>query len=178
MATIRRPGAASAAVLVGLSISMVGAHMVAPKWSRRMGLDVWNFAAVEAEQRQVADERDEIESKGEGSARRRVLADQFAARLATRDADLATTAVIMRDLFREHPGSRLTLETMYPSVRDSRLLYARHTINRVERLLLNDPTQCETVLARLEAEYRELARVWTGEPQSQPVSSTGELTSH
>ncbi|VTR91336.1 unnamed protein product [Gemmata massiliana] len=178
MATIRRPGAASAAVLVGLSISMVAAHALAPKWSRSVGLDVWNFATAEAEQQRVTDERDDIVAKGEESARRRVLADQFAARLVTRDADLATTAVVMVDLFRDAPGSRATLETMHPTLRDPRLLYARHTINRVERLMVDDPAQREAVLARLEAEYRELAQIWTGEPQSQPVSSTGEIASH
>ena len=35
MTAIRRPGAASAAVLFGLSASLVAAHAIAPEWSRR-----------------------------------------------------------------------------------------------------------------------------------------------
>ncbi len=163
MATIRRPGAASAAVLIGLSVSMTGAHLLAPGWSRSVGLDVWNFGAVEADHRAATQERAAMDAKAEQFDRRRTVADQFAARLITRDADLATVAVELFDLFGNDVGSRATLESHNPGVRDPRLLYARHSLTRVECLLGGDP-QRETVLARLKADCRALEAAWGSGP--------------
>ncbi len=156
MATIRRPGVASAAALIGLSVSMVGAHLLAPEWSRSVGLDVWNYASAEDERRGAADERDAVEARSARAADRRAVADQLAARLVTRDASLATVAGELLDLFRTDPGSQRTLACWNPGVRDPRLLYARHAVERVRRLLPDDLVRREAALARLEAEYREM----------------------
>lgn len=164
MATIRRPGAASAAVLIALSASVAGAHLLTPEWSRRMGLDVWNLAAVEEERRLAVEERADMDAKAEFCARRRAVADRIAVRLIARDADLATVAVELFDLFGEDSGVRCTLEASNPKVRDPRLLFAGHAIQRVSRLLVHEPARWATVRAQLEADYRELEARWASAP--------------
>lgn len=156
MATIRRPGAASAAVLIGLTASMVAAHLTAPEWSRRAGLDVWNYAAAADAQKAAADEEAELDGRAERAAARRAVADQFAARLVGGDAALATVAAELLDLFGDDASSRLALSQHNAGVRDPHLLYARHAIDRVRRLL-TDPARRDAVVARLEADYRALA---------------------
>ena len=156
MTTIRRPGVASAAVLIGLSASMVGAHLLAPEWSRRVGLDVWNYAAAEDDRRGAAERRAEVDGRAERAAQRRAVADQLAARLVARDAALATVAGDLLALFRDDAGSRNTLSFSNPGVRDLWLLYARHAIERVGHLLEGDPARCAAVCARLEGDYREM----------------------
>ena len=155
MATIRRPGAASAAVLIGLSASMIGAHLLAPEWSRRAGLDVWNYAAAEDEQRAATDVRAEMDARAERAARRRALADQLAARLVTREATLATVADELSSLFGDDTGFRTTLTWAYPEAHEPRLQYACHAIERAGRQL--DGPARDATIARLEAEYRAMA---------------------
>ena len=45
----RRPGIASVAALAGITAALSIAHLVAPEWSRAVGLDVWNLSAAQAE---------------------------------------------------------------------------------------------------------------------------------
>ena len=155
MATIRRPGAASAAVLIGLTASMVGAHLVAPEWSRRRRLDVWNYAAAADARRAAADEWADVNGRAERAAARRAVADQFAARLVTGDAPLATVAAELLDLFGRDAGFQTSLAFNSPGVRDPHLRHAGHAIERVRRML-PDPAQRDAVVARLKADYRAL----------------------
>lgn len=164
MTTIRRPGAASAAVLIGLCASMLGAHLIAPEWARGAGLDVWNYAALETEKLNAAEVREEMEARAERHARRRALADQLAARLLTRDATLGAVGEELFELYSDDIGSRCALEAYHPNTRDPRLLYARHAIHRVERLLAHDPVQQKAVTERLEVDYRELEALWASAP--------------
>lgn len=124
---------------------------------------MWNLAAAEEEQRLAVEERADIDAKAEFCARRRAVADRIAVRLIARDADLATVAVELFDLFGEDSGMRCTLEASNPKVRDPRLLFAGHAILRVARLLSGDDQRRETVLARLTADYRALALKWASE---------------
>lgn len=163
MATIRRPGAASATVLIGLTVSLVAANLIAPEWARRAGLDVWNYAALESERHSLAEERTEMDAKAERDARRRGQADQLALRLVARDATLEAVALEIMELFDE-PVFRSTLEAHNPTVRDPRLVYARHTIHRVLRQLDHDPALRGAVRARLEADYRALEATWASAP--------------
>ena len=81
MTAIRRPGAASAAVLIVLSASLVTAHAFAPEWSRRAGLDVWNLAALEGQYRDAAAERTDVAARADRAAARRAAGNQIAAQL-------------------------------------------------------------------------------------------------
>lgn len=156
MTTIRRPGAASAAVLVGLSLSLVAAHAIAPDWSRRAGLDVWSLPALEREHLNVAEERDDVEAKAEQAARRRETADQLAAQLISGTITLPTATDEIHKIFCEDVGMVITLAHTHRDAPTERLHFARHTIERAARLLLDEPARCAALRARLEVEYREM----------------------
>lgn len=156
MSAIRRPGAASATVLVGLATSLVVAHAAAPDWSRRAGLDVWNVAAVEQERRAAAEQQDEVEARGERAARRREMANGLATHLAAGTLNLGRATDEVRELFADDPGITVSLSVSYPGMPTERLLFARHMIERTSRLLDDSPRSAFT-RARLEAEYREMA---------------------
>lgn len=155
MTTIRRPGAASAAVLVGLSVSLVTAHALAPDWSRRAGLDVWRLPALERECLNLVEERNEVEARAERSARRRETANQIAAQLISGAIALPAAADEIRGIFCEDEGMVATLKHTYPAPTE-RLRFARHTIERAARLLVDEPDRCAALRARLEVEYREM----------------------
>ncbi|MFM8274894.1 MAG: hypothetical protein ACKODX_21535 [Gemmata sp.] len=160
MTAIRRPGTTSAAVLLALAATAVGVHLSAPEWSRAVGLDVWNYAAVEEDHRTAVAERADLDARQEKFNRRCATANGFAARIVTGDANLATVATQLLALLNGDEAFRRTLLLTYPTVRDLRLLYARHAIERASRLLAHDPGGWEPVRVRLEAEYRTLGSQW------------------
>ncbi|HEY1191213.1 MAG TPA: hypothetical protein VGE74_26495 [Gemmata sp.] len=164
MTTIRRPGAASATVLIGLIACLIGANLLAPEWARRTGLDVWNYAALDAERQAATETRAEMDAKAERNCRRRARADQLAMRLVTRDTTLEGASLEIMEMFRDDPGSRCALEAHNPGVRDLRLLFARHTIQRATRLISHDPGRQNAVRERLEADYRVLETTWGPQP--------------
>ena len=156
MTTIRRPGAASAAVLFGLSISLGAAHAVAPDWSRRAGLDVWSLPALERQRLNVVEERHDVEARATDSARRRETANQIAAQLVSGAIALPTATDEIHKIFCEDVGMVITLEGSHRTAPTERLRFARHTIGRAERLLVGEPARCAALRARLEVEYREM----------------------
>lgn len=157
MSAIRRPGAASAAVLIGLTTSLLVAHAVAPKWSRRAGLDVWNIPTLEADYRAAGEELADMDAHAERSARRRETATQIATQLAAGDTTLAAATDAIRTVFADDRGLPTALEFEYRDIPSERLRFARHVIDRVGRLLNEDPSRLVEVTARLEAEYRAMA---------------------
>ncbi len=156
MTAIRRPGAASAAVLIGLSVSLVTVHLLAPEWSRRAGLDVWNLAAVEGDYRAAAEHRDDIMASEGQAVARRAAGNQIAAKLIAGTTTLPTAAAELLEVFQQDTGMRLVLETFHSGAPTERHLFALHGIDRVKALLCDDPAQCEAVVARLEVEYRAM----------------------
>jgi hypothetical protein len=154
MTAIHRPGAASAAVLIALSVSMVIAHAIAPSWSRRVGLDVWNIAALEEEYRAAADEQADVLSQAERASARRAAGNQVAAKLITGSVSLSEAAVELIEVFREDEGTQITLASIHTGAPTERHVFARHAIDRVRALLVADPAQSDAVVARLEVEYR------------------------
>jgi hypothetical protein len=165
MTSFRRPGAASVAVLIGLSASLVVAHAIAPDWSRRAGLDVWNLAAVERDHRAAAEERAEVYAGAERATARRATAQQIATKLVAGTSDLPTAADELLEVFEQDRGMRFVLETQYPAAPTERHRFARHAIDRVCRLLVDDPNHCAAVVARLEGEYRAMCAT----PESPPA---------
>lgn len=156
MTAIRRPGAASAAVLIGLSAGLATAHLSAPEWSRRAGLDVWNIAEVERARRAAIEDRAELSADEERAIRRREAANQFAAQLVADTTTLPVATDEIHALFADNPGAIVALRTTYPDAPTERLRFARHTIERTLRLLGDDSAQRAAVRARLEAQYREM----------------------
>ena len=156
MTVIRRSGTTSAAVLIGLSLSLAAAHALAPNWCRRAGLDVWNYTALREQQRQAAEERDEVAARGEEAAARRAAGNQIAAELIAGTIGLPTAADELAEVFRQDQGMRLVLEHVHYTAPTERHRFARHAIDRVGNLLCDDPARLSAVKARLEAEYRAM----------------------
>jgi hypothetical protein len=156
MTTIRRPGAASAAVLIGLSVSLVAAHVIAPDWSRRAGLDVWSLPALERERLNIVEERNDVEARATDAARRRETADQIATQLIAGEIALPTATDEIHQIFAEDVGMTVTLVHTHPTAPTERLRFARHTIERAARLIIDEPARCAALRARLEVEYRAM----------------------
>ncbi len=156
MTAIRRPGASSVTVLTALSVSLTLAHAIAPDWSRRVGLDVWNYAALEAEYRTAIDERAEVLSRAERAAARRAAGNQVAAKLVTNSITLPTAADELIEVFRQDEGMGIVLELLHQNAPTVRHVFARHAIDRVHSILVEDPAQRDAVVARLEVEYRAM----------------------
>ena len=156
MGSIRRPGAASAAVLVGLCVALAAAHLLAPDWSRGAGLDVWNYAALEEHRRAAVEARQEMNATAERAARRRAVADQLAVRLAAGELPLDAVAGDLLALYSTDPAARCGMETYRRPGEDLHLVYARHAVSRADRLLAADPARQTAVHERLQAEYRVL----------------------
>lgn len=152
MTTARRAGAVSAAALSALALALGLAHVAAPAWVRRAGLDVWNFAAL---RRDVGDCRHEslaLEQKHARLAREIETAQHTAARLAAGCQTLAGAVDEMapilaaRHEFAESARERFGTRTFRQTV-------AAYLIDKAERLLADDPGRRAAVSARLRAEF-------------------------
>jgi hypothetical protein len=155
MPPIRRRGAAPAATLIGLTLSLASAHAVAPEWSRRAGLDVWNLPGEQELLREATERRAEVNDYAESCARRREAADHVALRLAEGLPLERGTDEIM-DLFRGDDGLCISLQVRFHEAPTARHAFALHAIDRVKRVLDGDPARGAAAVARLEAEYGQL----------------------
>lgn len=157
MTVLRRPGTASAAALLVLVAGVVAARLVAPEWAAAVGLDVWNLPAARAQQRAVMEETEAICDYAERAAARRTAANQCAARLAAGATDLATAADELRAIFAPDPSYTNVLARTHAEARSERHAFALHALDRVGRLLENDPARRAAVLDRLQVEYAALS---------------------
>jgi hypothetical protein len=156
MTALRRPGVPSATVLLGLAAGFAAAHLLAPDWSRRAGLDVWNLPSARAALVAAAEEREEVVAYGERSARRREAANQIATQLAVGRVTLSAAADQINEVFRDDSGMSYVLVTVYPEAPSPRHRFALHAIERVRRVLSEEPDRAAGVLACLQDEYRTL----------------------
>jgi hypothetical protein len=157
MNTIRRPGASSAAVLLGLSASFAIAHVCSPEWSHRTGLDVWNYSSDSATLRDATEMRAKVVADGEAAAQRRVAANQIASELASGAITLSVATDEVMEVFQEDPAITTVLEGVYRSASSERHRFACHMIERVRRFLEDDPERLAAVAARLQCEYEALS---------------------
>ncbi len=161
MTTMRRSGAVSVTALVGLSLSLAAAHTLAPEWSRRAGLDVWNLPSLQKEYRQADEDRAEVEAFGDRAAKRREIADHITRKLANGMPLAAATEELM-ELYQDDQGMLTTLESLYRVAPTARHRFALHAIERTQRLFRDDPERWKAVSARLHAEYK----VFDASPES------------
>ena len=152
----RRPGIASVAVLSGVSAALVLAQAVAPEWSHRAGLDVWNAGAIEADLRAAEGRGDELAIEQEQLRWQIEASELIVSQLIAGEASLADVADEVTQINRSRPGFNLALRLNYPGAASDRELGARHTLDRVQRRLASDPTHRAEVMARLEAELRTI----------------------
>lgn len=156
MTPIRRPGVASATVLVTLCASFAIANAAAPEWAHRIGLDVWNLSQEERSRDDAAEDASRIDSRAETSAKRRELANQYARNAVQNEVPLAELTDNLMRLFANEPGFHTCLEANYRDVRSARLRFALHAIARCERFLEHDSAKREQLSTRYRNEYAQM----------------------
>lgn len=165
MTAFRRPGTVSATLLIGLCISLGTAHAIAPEWSRRAGLDVWNVNEVESDYRIASEEQNAVHDQADRAAERRSAARQITTKLIAGTTSLPTATDELMAVFEQDTGVRLTVETVHRGAPTERHRFALHAIDRVRNHLADDPATCATVVARLEDEYEAMCVA----PESPPA---------
>lgn len=155
MTTARRAGTASAATLSGLGAALVLAHTLAPAWAERVGLDLWNLPAARAEARSADEEAAAVRDRQERVFLEIEMGEHVAARLVSGTLSLRGAVGELEPVLRTRAGfqSVCTYQYEVPTFRHG---VARYAINRVERLLADDPVGWAAAACRLEAEYAGL----------------------
>jgi hypothetical protein len=155
MTAVRRPGTASAATLLALTVALVGVNAVAPEWAASVGADVWNAPAAQADHSRAVAEREAMDEFAETSAGRRLRANQCAAALTAGTIDLGTAADELSATFTDS-GYRTMLKLAHGDHLSERHLFARHAIDRAIRDEPN-PARYAALRERLEAEFERLS---------------------
>jgi hypothetical protein len=155
MMTVRRTGTASAATLSVLVSVLATVHTLAPDWSRKLGLDVWNFTALLEQKRRSDAEQARLEAACEQTARRIEACGHIVTRLVEGRTTLSQAAEELQPLLATVPGfeTNVLLHYQAPTMRHGA---ARYAIHRAAQILHLDPTRKAEVLRRLEAEYAAL----------------------
>jgi hypothetical protein len=152
MTTTRRAGAASAAALTGLALTLGLAHAAAPRWVQRLGLDVWNVGAARESLRE-AEERDaELRARKDRTFQSIECGGHTGGRLAEGSITLAEAADLLAPLLAERPGFATAWRVHYgaPTFRHG---VARYAILRARDALADDPARWAAVAPLLEAQY-------------------------
>jgi hypothetical protein len=162
--TARRTGLASVATLAALTLTVGGVHALAPDWSRRMGVDVWNLPCLEAERVQKDALGDELEAHGERTFRQIEASERVAAELAAGRVSLADAVVELERVNSSRSALLAGQRAFHPDAGDDRELVARYAVSKALRIFRDDSTRRTEVMPRLEAEYRALVgKEWTGD---------------
>ncbi len=152
--TARRTGAASALALTGLTLILGLVHLIAPRWTKQVGLDLWNLAAVCEERRATDEETIEVQAKQERMFHQIALTDNVALRVIDGSLTLAAAVDELEPLFRDQPCFAIAFESYQPPT--YRHGIAQYIIRKVRHQLEDDPSRCDPVCARLEAEYASI----------------------
>jgi hypothetical protein len=157
MTAIRRTGAASAAVLSGLALTLGVAQAAVPQWIHEAGLDVWNISRYRDALRASAEESARLQEETELLRQSIESLDHVTMRLAAGMIPLDEATNESEPLLRDRPGFQTTA-IVYYSAPTLRLSIARYLIQRVESPLQSNPSQLAIVSRKLEAEYAEMNR--------------------
>jgi hypothetical protein len=151
MITGHRAGTVSAATLLWLALTLTVAHTLAPRWSRKVGLDIWNLNAAVSNLQTVRDAADRLRVQEEQLRQEFELADGLTALLATGNLSLAAATDLLQPSLQSRPGLEIVFQRPdRPST--MRHLVARYLISRVNRHLADRPLQRVLTVMRLEAE--------------------------
>jgi len=126
----------------------------APQWIALAGLDVWSLPndraalrAAMAESSRLRDEAEELRSSIEA-------AERVTAELVVGSLSLAEATVVIEPLLRNRPG--FPSEGICASVPTFRRAVARYLVDRVRRVLQDNPSELACVLPRLETAYHAM----------------------
>ena len=155
MLTMRRAGATSAATLIALALTIVIAHAVAPEWLRGAGLDLWNYPVALAAKHEASQESQSIGAHYEQLQQEIKLGDHIASQLAAGDLSLEVAVDELEPTLSRRSSFDDNVQHNYQanSVRQS---VARYLIQRIPRIMKNDPERLAEVLCQLECEYAQL----------------------
>lgn len=150
----RRAGTVSAATLSALVLSLVCTDLLAPRWVRAVGLDVWNIGALHDEVRGHDEQAAIVEAQRIRIIRESEASGRIAEQLAAGKLSLAEAVNELEPTLRQRVG----FECAWPSDPPPTFRHAvgRYAITRVEADLTNDPDRQATVVARLKVEYDAL----------------------
>ena len=151
-----RTGAASVGTLAGLVVGTGLLHLIAPGWCRQTGLDVWNYAAVEAERRWQDARGEELGDRLRRFRAQLVVGDHLAGELVAGRLSLADAADELARLNAGRGGFADGLAAAFPDAPDFRHRVARYAIRQgLGRLAGPDRAAAAD---RLEAEYAALGK--------------------
>jgi hypothetical protein len=151
----RRAGSVCIVAVSGLALALGLAQIVAPRWVRAVGLDVWNFAEARDEMQRLMAHAAELQAVGEQQVRHLGYMDSVALRLAAGDMTLAEATDEMEPILRAHPHYEKMWEVYYPGL-TFRQAVARNAIMTVAGPLGHNRDR--DTLARLEREYTALRK--------------------
>jgi hypothetical protein len=152
MLTRHRAGTVSAGVLLGLALTLTVAHIYAPHWSRRIGLDIWNLNTAVTNLQRVYEDAARLRIQEEQWRQEYELADTLAAMLVTGNISLAEATDLLQPNLQSRPGFDVVAFVHYkaPTLRHG---VARYLIARISWHLCSSPIQYVITTTRLEAEY-------------------------
>ncbi|HJZ56466.1 MAG TPA: hypothetical protein VKE74_15985 [Gemmataceae bacterium] len=152
----RRPGIASVATLGVITLTLGTARILAPEWSRHAGLDVWNYPGLTDDLRATDHDRKELEAKHERLRCQIEAADHVIELLIDGELTLPAAVDEIERITQNRSGFPGSLRVSHPDASTDRQLIVRYAIRKAAERLAEDPAQQARVLARLEAEYRQL----------------------
>ncbi len=150
----QRAGAVSIAALSGLVLTLVIAHLCAPRWIQHLGLDVWNFHALREEARINNEHAAVVEAQRIRILRESETSGHTASRLIEGTLTLADATDELEPILRHRAGFECAWP--YDPPPTFRHGVARYAITRVEAELRDDPDRLAVVSARLKDEYDAL----------------------
>lgn len=155
MTTVRRAGTASAAALSAIILTIGLVQVAAPRWTERIGLDIWNLPALREQLQAHGREWEQLAGREEQLGREIELLDHLTNRLADGHVSLSEATDVAEPIMRNRAGFELCAELNYPAP-TLRHSVARFLIARVGRSLEDDLSRSVAVSARLNGEYATL----------------------
>jgi hypothetical protein len=152
MTTLHRAGTVSTLALSGLAVVFGVSHTLAPEWTRRIGLDVWNLPSLRATAAQVEEESVETNAKSERLFQSIEAADHIIARLVAGNITLLQATDELEPLMLHRDGFDIVWEHYYKAktFRDG---VTRYAMERSLRMLTDDPVHKAQVSLRLDTEF-------------------------
>ena len=160
--TARRTGIASVAALAGLTLTLGVVHTIAPDWSRRLGLDVWNASAAEADARSADEYATALRVSGDIAAQQIEASDRVGHALATGQMSLTAAVEVLTQINATRDGFQDSLRRIHADAESDRERVARYALGKVWWLLVEEPSRQATAVQKLKGEYAALVgKTWT-----------------
>lgn len=160
--TSRRTGIVSVATLAALTLTLVVGHAVAPEWVRRLGVDVWNLSAEEADLNRAEDAGRELNAAGDRVLRQIEASERVVGELVAGRVTLTAAVAELRRVNAGRAGFASAQRDADPTGTEPAWV-AQYALRRAHVALWDDPSRQADVMRRLAAEYAALVgKEWPG----------------